>query len=66
MNASIERITEIAAELIINGTATIDNAIEIAIKIDTERCEKFIQAIKNGKCEQVNKMCKRVYNKLRN
>jgi|LakMenEpi03Aug12_release.lakeMendotaPanAssembly.Ray.scaffolds.fasta_scaffold229456_4 hypothetical protein len=66
MTTQIERITELAADLIINGTATINNAIEMAIKIDTERCEKFIDKIKSGNCEQVNEMCERVYNKLRN
>ena len=72
----LENIIQSAANLIVKGEATADNAIQMAIELENNRCIKMIEDIDNMKRGYVNDLEKNqkafkiilnsVYNKLNN
>lgn len=76
MTNQLNNIIELAAQLVNEGKATIDNAIEVAIRIDNERALKCIEDMADmskGYVNQENKTQKAfgilltsVYGKLSN
>ena len=49
MTTQINNIAELAAQLVIEGKATFDNAIEMAINQDNKRCINAIEDMDNMK-----------------
>lgn len=47
MTTQINNITEIAAELVISGKATIENALQMALEMDSEMVLKSIEDIRD-------------------
>ena len=45
MTTQLNNIIELAANLIIEGKATENNAIEMALKIDSEKCLKCVEDV---------------------
>jgi hypothetical protein len=54
MKTQIENITTIAANLIISGKATPENAIEKAIELDSNKCLEVIEDINDMKRGYIN------------
>ncbi len=51
---NLDNIIEAAAQLIIEGKATIDTAFEMALKADMARCEKAIDDMRDMKAGYIN------------
>jgi hypothetical protein len=74
MKTKIENLTTIAANLIISGKATPENAIQLAVEMDSQKCLEVIQDIFDMKRGYINKnnksqkafhiLLKSVYKKL--
>ena len=74
MTTQLNNIIELASTLIIEGKATQENALQMAIEIDTNRCAKSIDDVSDMRRGYVNErnttqkaldiLCKSVYEKL--
>ncbi len=74
MTTQLNNIIELAASLIIEGKATEENAIEIAIEIDNNKCLNVFEAISDMHKGYINELninqkgfnivLKSTYNKL--
>ena len=69
MKTQLENIIELAALLVIEGKATEDNALQMAIEEDNKRCLNMIEDINNLNEENTNKtgyeiVMENVYSKL--
>lgn len=47
MNTQLNNLVELAAQLILDGKATIDNAMQMAIEQDSDRCLQAIEDMKD-------------------